>query len=128
MRRLLFVSVALLSGTPALAEPLLGLWLTRPDKKGQVAHVEAARCGPAICGTILRTYDKAGQPVVTPNLGKRIFWDMVPTGPGTYRGTGWLPLRNLSFGADLTVSRGTLTVHGCIGPVCQSQVWTRIGG
>lgn len=128
MTRLLFALLFLLPAPLTRAEPLLGLWLTRPDMKGQVAHVRAAPCGVAICGTILRAYDRRGRPVVTPNVGKRIFWNMRPVAPGLYHGRGWLPLRDVEFDSEIQVDGTRLTVRGCIGPVCQSQVWTRLPG
>jgi uncharacterized protein (DUF2147 family) len=126
MRRFFLSVVVILSATALRAEPLAGLWLTKPDFKGQVAHVQAKPCGAAMCGTIIRAFDRSGAPVQTPNVGRRIFWDVTPTGPGLYAGTGWLPLRDKTFKAKLQLAQNTLTVSGCIGPICQSQIWTRV--
>ncbi|WP_319826503.1 DUF2147 domain-containing protein [Thalassovita sp.] len=128
MQRLFHLSLSWLfmSAAPAMADPLLGLWLTKPDHKGQVAHVQAAPCGTGICGTILRAFDRRGQPVVTPNVGKRVFWDMRPVVPGAYSGRGWLPLLKAEFDGAIEVRGDRLTVRGCVGLMCQSQVWTRV--
>ncbi|SEQ81808.1 Uncharacterized conserved protein, DUF2147 family [Thalassovita taeanensis] len=119
------VALALMA-VPALADALLGVWLTKPDKKGQVAHVVAAPCGQGVCGTIARTFDKAGKAITTPNIGKRIFWDMKPVSPGAYEGRAWLPLHRVEFDGKMAVNGDKLTVRGCIAMVCQSQVWTRL--
>jgi uncharacterized protein (DUF2147 family) len=126
MRRFFLAILLVVCASGVQAEPLVGLWLTKPDFKGQVAHVQAERCGAALCGTIIRAFDRTGAPVTTPNVGRRIFWDVTPVGQGSYAGTGWLPLRNRTFQAKLHVAQNTLTVSGCIGPICQNQIWTRV--
>lgn len=122
------LSLLILSALSVSADPLLGLWLTKPDHKGQVAQVQAKPCGMAICGTILRAFDRNGQPVVTPNVGKRVFWDMRPVTPGAYTGRGWLPLLRAEFDGAIELRGDLLTVRGCVGMLCQSQVWTRVKG
>lgn len=126
MRRLFFCIMVIASASALRAEPLVGTWLTTPDRKGQVAHVRAERCGDALCGTIVRAFDQSGMPVTTPNVGKRIFWDVRPLDKAVYSGTGWLPLRNRTFRATLRLAQNTLTVSGCIGPICQNQTWKRV--
>jgi uncharacterized protein (DUF2147 family) len=126
MRRFFYVIWMILFASPAVAEPLVGLWLTKPDAKGQVAHVRAEPCGAALCGTIIRAFDQQGVLVSTPNVGRRIFWDVQPVSGAEYRGTGWLPLRDMTFKARLRVEQDNLIVSGCIGPICQNQTWTRV--
>lgn len=110
----------------ALAETPVGTWLTPPDAKGIVAHVEARPCGAATCGVIARTYDSSGRPVRTPNLGVRVFWDMVPAGAGVWTGRAFVPAHNRTYAGTIQVVGDRLTVRGCLGPVCQSQVWARV--
>lgn len=110
----------------AEAEVALGTWLTQPDKKAQVAHVAVAKCGAALCGTIVRAYDKAGKQITTPNVGKRIFWDVKPTGKGDYAGRAWVPAFNREYPASMSVSGNRMVVKGCFGPACMSQKWTRV--
>lgn len=66
-----FLSVVFLSlGGTALAEPVKGMWVTEPDRKGQVAHVEVYDCGAsAVCGKIVRTFNETGTEIVTENVG-----------------------------------------------------------
>lgn len=111
----------------ALAEPALGTWLSPPDGKGQVGHVEVRNCGQTLCGTLVRAYDKSGQQVVTPNVGKRLFWDMEPRGGGAYDdGQVYVPVFGRNYDAEMTVAGDRLVVKGCLGPVCKNQTWTRV--
>lgn len=110
----------------AQAEKALGIWLTEPDRKSQVAHVGVVQCGAALCGTILRAYDKSGRQIVTPNVGKRIFWDVVPTGAGDYKGRAYVPVLRREYPASMTVQGDRMIVKGCAGPACMSQRWSRL--
>ncbi|MDZ7709150.1 MAG: DUF2147 domain-containing protein [Roseovarius sp.] len=113
-------------GTVVSAASVLGTWQTGPDKKGQVAHVEARPCGEAVCGWIVRSYDAEGKPITTANIGKRVFWNMTPVGDGEYRGRAWVPAHDREYAARMALEGRQLTVSGCVGPFCQSQVWSRV--
>lgn len=110
----------------AAAETPLGTWATPPDAKGIFAHIEARPCGAATCGVIARTYDRQGRPVQTPNLGVRVFWDMTPAGEGVWKGHAFVPAHNRTYPGTMQVMGDRMKVKGCLGPVCQSQVWTRV--
>lgn len=124
--RSILLGASLALGAPALADPALGTWLTAPDQKGQVAHVEVVPCGDALCGTIARAYDSGGTQIVTPNVGTKVFWDMRAEAQGRYKGRAYVPSHKRSYGATMTLAGTKLTVRGCLGPICQSQVWTRV--
>lgn len=79
-----------LGSAAALADSPEGTWLTGPDRKGNVAHVEARPCGGAYCGKIVRAFNGAGQPITSPNLGRQVFWDMRPAGAGAYAGRAYV--------------------------------------
>ena len=123
-----FVAAALAAGTPAVAtaETPLGTWLTPPDSNGIVAHIEARPCGAATCGVIARTYDSQGRRVQTPNLGVRVFWDMTPAGDGVWKGRAYVPAHDRTYPGTMEVMGDRMRVRGCLGPVCQSQVWARV--
>lgn len=125
-KRLLAIGSAVLlaANTAAQANPL-GLWRTQPDQKGQVADVKSESCGSFVCGTIIRVFDKQGQPVAAPTVGTKVFWNMVPDG-GEYVGRAYVPAHNREYAGRLKVSGNRMTVSGCVGPICQSQVWTRL--
>ncbi|MEI4232345.1 DUF2147 domain-containing protein [Roseovarius sp. D22-M7] len=114
-------------GTLASAEPAIGTWQTQPDKKGQIAHVQVTKCDAALCGEIVRTYDSDGDRITTENVGKRVFWDVTPTGDGEYRGRAWVPAHDRVYAARMDLKgKDRLKVSGCLGPICQSQLWARV--
>ena len=112
MLKRIIVSIGLAAGMsgPVVAEAVQGLWVTGPDRKGQVGHVRFSRCGEALCGKVLEAFDKNGKSVKTPNVGKRVIWGMKPTGNGKYAGSMYVSMLDKNV-------KGTL---------CQSQVWTKI--
>ncbi len=121
----IFVVVGTVSAQAA--DPVLGIWQAPPDGKGQIGHIQIAPCGAALCGTIIRAFSPNGKPVVTPNVGKRLFWDMQPTGNGTYgKGRVYVPAHKREYAAKMALTGKKLSVKGCVGPVCQGQVWTRV--
>ena len=127
MRRILLQLVLCLAPFAALADPVVGIWQTPPDRKDLISHIEVRQCGAKICGRILRAFDRSGKVVSTPNIGKELFWDMISHGDGAYsNGTAWVPLLNVTVKGSMTLSGNRLTVRGCKGPVCDTQVWTRV--
>lgn len=122
-----FGLVLLQAGAAFASDPAIGIWKTQPDRKELVSHIEIKPCGEAICGTVLKAFDKSGKEVTTKNVGKRLFWDLKPEGNGTYAGgTVYVPLLDVTARAKATLSGNTLKVTGCKGPVCDGQVWTRV--
>ncbi len=120
------MSVVFTLGAPtALAADPVGLWRTQPDQKGQVANVKATPCGSAICGTIVKVYDRGGTPIAAPTVGQKVFWDMARQGTD-YVGRAFVPAHQREYRGRLSVAGNRMTVSGCLGPVCQSQVWTRL--
>ena len=86
-----------------------------------------APCGNAICGTLVRAFDRVGNPVVTRAVGKKLVWDMRPAGGDLYRGKVYVPLLNGNFAAEMRMSGDRITVRGCakVG-LCQAQTWHRM--
>lgn len=113
-------------GTAISADPALGTWQTQADKKGQIAHVEVTRCDGALCGDIVRAYDAQGNRITTENIGKRVFWNVKPTIGQEYKGRAWVPAHDREYAAKMELQGERLKVSGCLGPVCQSQVWARV--
>lgn len=134
---MLSVLLASLALTSAHAAGLTGTWLT---EKGD-AHIRIARCGAALCGTIVWIKDKidpkTGKPPLdldNPNprlrhrriVGLRIF-------AMTKHDAGWIgPIYNSdngqSYAGKLTLrGANSLEVHGCAGAFCGTETWHRIG-
>jgi uncharacterized protein (DUF2147 family) len=127
-RLVVWCIAAMVQAAPvAAADGLVGTWATPRDNKGIVGHVEVKFCGaPAVCGVIMRTYDQEGHQVHTRNLGVRVFWDMLPAGEGRWEGMAYVPLYDKTYKGQITLNGNQAKVGGCFGPICKSQVWTRV--
>ena len=123
--RLAAVLVAALAG-PALADPVLGTWQTQPDD-GAYAHVQMAKCGAAICGTIRRTFNASGE-YKSPNIGKKLVIGMQPEGPGKYRGQVWRPSNDKIYLGKIDLAGDSMQLAGCVagGLICSKQTWKRV--
>ncbi|TCD06510.1 DUF2147 domain-containing protein [Erythrobacteraceae bacterium CFH 75059] len=126
-------AAALLAASPAsAAEPITGRWVTQ-DGDG---IVEVAPCGPALCGTIVRFLvappggtDQRDVNNPDPRLrGRRLLGMPVLTGfvadANVWRGRIYDPKTGRSYRSVLRRRDArTLEVKGCIGPICQTQLW-----
>lgn len=123
-----YLMIALLAATPVLADPIEGVWQTQKDDNGYSGHVQIAPCDGGLCGTLVRSFDPAGQVVQSPNTGRAIIWDMQAAGGGRYDGGKvWAPDRDKTYAGKLTLSGDSLDVSGCIMGICRSGgVWRRV--
>lgn len=109
----------------ANADPILGTWKTQVDD-GNYAHVKMTKCGSKICGTIAQAYNSSGA-WESDNEGKKLVWDMVPDGNGSYSsGKIWQPSKDKVYKSKMSLSGNTLKVSGCVGPICKKQTWSRV--
>lgn len=125
----LAIVCALWAGTALAGDPVDGTWKTLPDDNGNFGYVVFAPCGPKLCGTLTKSFDKKGAPMKSPNIGKKIVWDMLDRGHGHYdSGKIWAPDRNKTYASVMDLKGDTLSVAGCIafGLICRSQKWTRV--
>ncbi len=92
---------------PAVADPMEGVWKTEPDDDGKYGYVRVAPCGDKLCGTLVKAFRQDGGEDVSPNIGKKIIWDMVPQGDGAYGGGKvWAPDRDKIYASqDAAVGR-----------------------
>lgn len=125
MLRFLLCLLLIFPAAPLWAEPLMGLWLTPEDHKGQVAHVRVRACGAGYCGRIVAVR-KVGQTIEHHNIGKDLFTDMQPQGGGAYAGTGWVPVHNVKIKGKAQVRGDTLVFSGCALGMCRRQIWQRL--
>ena len=131
------LSAFVLLGVGAAAADPIGLWR---DNDGTMIRI--ARCGTALCGTIVGMtppndpatghpwtdkfnpdQTKRGEPLV----GLKVFIDMQANGPGKWSGT----LYNTDDGRSLRgnlIERGPelLRVEGCVGTRCGGENLTRV--
>ncbi|MDP1668652.1 DUF2147 domain-containing protein [Phaeovulum sp.] len=126
MKRVVLAAVFAVAAGVAGADPLEGIWRTAPDDNGNSGHVQIVPCGSALCGTLIKSFDSAGKPMASENIGKLIIWDMVANGASGYKGMLWSPDRDKTYKSKLTLSGNTLAVEGCIAFLCRNGgTWTR---
>ncbi len=112
----------------ALADPVEGVWKTKPDDNGNFGHIDVKPCGPAFCGTLVKAFDGSGAEIQSPNVGKRIIWDMVAYGDGVYDdGKVWSPDRDKTYNSEMQLTGDSLAVKGCVVGICRDGgTWTRV--
>ncbi|MEM9852040.1 MAG: DUF2147 domain-containing protein [Pseudomonadota bacterium] len=110
------------------ADPLVGTWQTIKDDNGNYGHVRIAPCGAKFCGTLVRSFDSAGEAITSENNGRRIIWDMVQESPGLYSGGKvYTPDRDRTYNSRLELSGNRLNVNGCVLGICRSGgTWSRV--
>lgn len=127
--RLTLAALAVALATPALAaDPVLGMYKTQPDDNGNFGHVELYECdGGAVCGVIRKAFDGSGSEISSPNVGKRMIWDMQAQGGGAYGdGKIWAPDRDKTYSSKMELSGSVLKVSGCVAFICRAQTWQRV--
>lgn len=135
LRMVLAAALAALSlAGPVLADQMsdiLGRWR---DSDGE-SEIEIARCGPALCGTIVwlkePRIDKSNpDPALRSRslMGVRVLSGFRPDQGTTLSGDGYNPEDGRSYKTTLELkSRTTLSVKGCVmgGLICDDDTWTR---
>ena len=120
----------------AAAASIKGRWTTK--EKDSV--IEVASCGTAMCGRVskfLRTppggVDQKDIKNADKNLRSRKIMGMavlhsLKADGEVWRGTIYDPRNGKSYRSVVYLQKnGNLNVKGCLGPICQSQVWTPAG-
>ncbi|MHA0319683.1 DUF2147 domain-containing protein [Sphingomonas melonis] len=108
--------------------PIIGNW---HNPKNTVA-VRAGRCGPNLCGWVIRASDKAKADVANkgypPLIGTALLRGYRNNGKGRWAGQIYVPDMGRAFGSTVTmIDADTLNVKGCLigGFICKSQIWRR---
>ncbi len=125
----LALAFASVGGLALAADPVEGIWQTKADDNGNFGFVQIAPCGAKLCGVLIKAFDGKGAEMKSPNIGKRIVWDMVPQGDGAYGdGQVWAPDRDKTYASKMALSGKTLAVSGCVlgGLFCRSSEWVRV--
>ena len=127
------LAIGLLAGltiatAASAADPVEGVWKTKPDDNGNFGHIEIKPCGAAFCGTLVRAFDSAGNQVESENVGKQIVWDMIAQGDGSYDdGKVWSPDRDKTYNSYMVLDGDGLSVKGCVLGICRDGgTWTRV--
>jgi uncharacterized protein (DUF2147 family) len=120
----------------AAAASIKGRWVTK--EKDSVVEISA--CGAAMCGRVskfLKTppggMDQKDTKNADKNLRSRKIMGMavlhsLKADGEVWRGTIYDPRNGKSYRSVVYLQKnGNLNVKGCLGPICQSQVWTPAG-
>jgi uncharacterized protein (DUF2147 family) len=128
MKIFLTAAAMLFAANAAFADPVEGIWQTKKDDNGNFGFVEVKPCGPAFCGVLIKSFDSAGGPMDSPNIGRKIIWDMVPYADGLYDdGKIYSPDRDKTYNSDMTLTGDKLAVRGCVLGICRDGgTWTRV--
>ena len=128
MKRLALIAPLIFVAGSAFADPVEGLWKTKPDDNGDFGHVEIAPCGDKFCGVLVKAFDTTGADKVSDNIGKQIIWDMVAYGDGAYDdGKVWSPDRDKTYNSEMQLSGDSLAIKGCVIGICRDGgTWTRV--
>ena len=128
MNKLVLSFALLFAAGAAFADPVEGVWKTKPDDNGNFGHIDVKPCGPAFCGTLIKAFDGTGTQIDSPNVGKKIIWDMVAYGDGAYDdGQVWSPDRDKTYNSEMQLTGDSLAVKGCVFGVCRDGgTWTRV--
>lgn len=128
LKKLTLTAACLFAATTAFADPVEGIWQTKPDDNGNYGHIKVAACGPAFCGTLIKSFDSTGGVLESDNIGKQIIWDMVAYPDGLYDdGQVWSPDRDKTYNSDMTLTGNKLAVRGCVMGICRDGgTWTRV--
>ena len=128
MKTFLTAAALIFAATSAFADPVEGIWQTKKDDNGNFGFVEVKPCGPAFCGVLIKSFDSAGTPVDSPNIGRKIIWDMVAYPDGLYDdGQIYSPDRDKTYNSDMTLTGDKLAVRGCVFGICRDGgTWNRV--
>jgi len=120
------MAALLMTAGAALADPVVGTWKTQPGDDGNYGLVTISKCGNQICGVLGQGFDASGNKIESPNIGRKMIWDMNADGGGKYSGGKiWAPDRDKTYNSKMALSGNSLKVSGCVLGICRSQNWTR---
>ena len=128
MKICLGTAILLCTAFAAQADPVEGLWKTKPDDDGNCGHLQIQPCGPALCGMLEQAFPADGGVRPSANIGRQIVRNMVAEGEGAYGGGKvWSPDRNKTYGGKMELTGNGLAVSGCVPGLCRDGgTWTRV--
>lgn len=142
MRTLALIAVATLFAAPAFAseaasnpKDVFGLWTVR----GGTALIQITDCGDGTpCGKLVHVVAPNAQALLDdqnpdpelatqPLIGSKMLWGFKEKSDKWSSGKIYDAESGKSYKSKLKrKDAGTLEVKGCVGPICQSQIWTEV--
>lgn len=125
-------AVSIASTAAAAPQPVTGRWLDQ----SRSGVIQIAPCGAALCGRLVQVLKPGGQGATdsnnpNPALRRRPIQGITILSGFTAEGDSWRgqiydPRRGRTFKSFVKLNpNGSLSVKGCMGPICQTQTWTR---
>ncbi|TMV11556.1 DUF2147 domain-containing protein [Arenibacterium halophilum] len=121
--------ISLFAASPALADPIEGLWRTAPDDHGDVGFIRVGICGTNFCGVLERAENAQGEAIQPDTLGRQIVWSLTHSTSTEYQGRIYAPDRDKEYMSKLELSGDRISVNGCVlgGLICRNGgQWTRV--
>ena len=127
MKKLTLAAILALAATASHAEGISGIFQTQANDDGHIGMVQFYDCGGKYCGKLVKSFDKSGAEVKSPNTGKNIVAGMSDDGNGKFSGgTIWDPGADKTYKSTMSLDGKTLSVSGCVAVFCKTQKWTRV--
>ena len=127
MKALTLAAMLALTATASHAGGISGIFQTQANDDGNVGMVEFYDCGGKYCGRLVKSFDKTGKEISTPNTGKNIVAGMSDDGNGKFSGgTIWDPGADKTYRSKMSLDGKKLNVSGCVMVFCRTQTWTRV--
>jgi uncharacterized protein (DUF2147 family) len=119
---------------PADADPARAIvpsWTGVWHNTNNTVHIKAAPCGTNMCATVVWADEKTKATVAASGrdiIGMQLLRDFRQTGPSEWKGSVYVPDRNMTITGTITMlDRTTLKAVGCfLGMFCQTRHWSRI--
>ncbi|MFG6081641.1 DUF2147 domain-containing protein [Paracoccus litorisediminis] len=126
-KQMALAALLALAAPAAQADGISGIYRTQPNDNGQTGFVQFYDCGGKTCGKLVRSFDKAGKEITSPNTGRNIVANMNDDGNGKFSGgTIWDPGSNKTYKSKMQVNGAVLNVSGCVAVFCKTQKWTPV--
>jgi uncharacterized protein (DUF2147 family) len=133
----LFAAASVFAAGEAVAAEVTGLWATPSDN----GKVQVYRCGEGLCGKLIDADQIRANPGQTDHYNKDasqrgrkvkglVLFEGYAGGPAEWKGGRIYDPKTGDTGRSgkiRLISDKTLEVKGCLGPICRTQHWKRVG-
>ncbi len=127
MTKRILAAVFALAASAAQADGIDGIFQTQANDDGNIGMVQFYDCGGKYCGKLIKSFDKSGKEIASPNTNRDIVAGMIDNGGGKFSGgTIWDPGADKTYKSKMQLSGKTLSVSGCVAVFCKTQTWTRV--
>ncbi len=130
MRTQLLTTTLMAAPAAAFAGGVDGVWKTEPNDAGGYLQVTVTACASdasKTCGVVSNAFKAGAEDAAYPYLGRIIIDNMTNDGDGRYSGgTVFDPENGKTYKSKMSIKGDALNVDGCIGFICEANVWNRV--